>query len=360
MASTSSRTGRSTRARLAVLATLSTASLLTLGAGGVAAARLPDVTVKVVDATLNVDGSGGDDSILLRIRPNAPTILQVLASGRQVGNIDRSRFGSIRVDGNDGNDAIVVDESFGTFTATTPTTIDGGAGNDTLIGDTGPVRLAGGAGNDLLLGGDAVDELFGGDGNDTLDGNKANDVAFGGAGDDTFIWDPGDASDTFDGEAGTDTLVFNGSGGNEKFELSNHDGRFRFTRDLGTITMDIGTTENVVANALGGEDRVTVDDLSGTDVVSVKVDLAGAPGSGTGDGAADQVIVRGTDRADTIDIDAARSTATVSGLHARVDIAGAEAAHDRLDVDTGDGTDSTDTTGVAAGSVPVFVDGQSV
>jgi hypothetical protein len=358
MASTTSRGGPSRRTRFAVLATLSSASLLTLGAGGVAAARLPDVTVKVVDATLRVDGSGGDDSILLRIRPNEPTILQVLASGRQVGNIDRSRFGSILVQANAGDDAVVVDESFGAFTAATPTTIDGGAGDDTLIGDTGPVRLVGGAGNDQLLGGDAVDELFGGDGNDSIDGNRGADVAFGNAGDDTFVWDPGDGSDAFDGQDGTDSLVFNGAAGNEKFELAASGSRLRFTRDAGNITMDIGTTENVVANAEGGIDRVTIDDLSATDVVSVKVDLAGTPGTGAGDGAADQVIVRGTARADAIDIDASASTATVSGLHARVAISGAEAARDRLDIDTGDGVDPIDTTGVAAGSIPVFVDGQ--
>jgi hypothetical protein len=349
-----------TIARLAATATLSTASLLSLGAGGILAARLPDVTVKVIDATLHVDGSAGADSITLRIRPNEPAILQVLASGRQVGNIDRSRFSTIRVDGNAGDDVVRVDESFGTFAAVTPTTIDGGAGDDTLIGGIGAVRLVGGAGNDLLLGGDGIDEMFGGDGNDTLDGNKANDVAFGGAGNDTFIWDPGDASDAFDGEAGIDTLVFNGSAGNEKFELSNNRGRFRFTRDLGGITMDIGTTENVVANALGGTDRVTVDDLSGTDVVSVKVDLSTPAGTSTGDAAADQVIVRGTDGVDTIDVDAAGSSARVSGLHAQVDLNGAESARDRLDIDTGDGVDPIDSTGVQAGSLPVFVDGQPV
>src|SRR5690242_1796375 len=166
MPSTLSRTGRMTIARLAATATLSTASLLSLGAGGILAARLPDVTVKVLDATLHVDGSAGADSITLRIRPNEPAILQVLASGRQVGNIDRSRFSTIRVDGNAGDDVVRVDESFGTFAAVTPTTIDGGAGDDTLIGGIGAVRLVGGAGNDLLLGGDGIDELFGGDGND--------------------------------------------------------------------------------------------------------------------------------------------------------------------------------------------------
>jgi hypothetical protein len=360
MTSTSTRATRLNRARLAGAATLSVASLLALGAGPASAARLPDVTVKVLDRTLHVDGSAGRDDIVLRIRPNESTILQVLASGRQVGNIDRSRFSRIDVRGNSGDDTIRVDESFGTFAAANPTTLDGGAGDDTLIGGVGPVRQLGGAGNDLLLGGDAIDTQLGGDGNDTIDGNKANDVAFGGAGNDTFIWDPGDASDAFDGEGGFDTLVFNGSAGNEKFELSNNHGRFLFTRDLGGIRMDIGTTESVVANALGGADQVTVDDLTGTDVVAVRVDLLAPAGSGTGDGAADQVIVRGTDGNDALDLDANASSATVSGLHARVTVGGAEAARDRLDIETGSGFDLVDTSGVAAGAFPIFFDGQAI
>jgi hypothetical protein len=356
----SKRAVRPTGTRLAILATLSTASLLAFGAVGANAARRPNVFTFVDRGTLHVDGSEGSDSILLRIRPNEPSILQVLASGRQVGNIDRGRFSSIVVDGGKGDDAILVDESFGVFTTTVPTTIDGGAGDDTLIGDVGPVRLVGGAGDDTLLGGDAVDTLSGGDGADTIDGNKGGDLAFGGAGDDTFVWDPGDGSDAFDGQADTDTLLFNGAAGNEKVELSNNGGRLRFVRDVATITMDIGTTENVLFNAEGGIDRVTVDDLTGTDVTDVAIDLSGTPGTGVADGAADNVIVRGTDRADRITISGRGGSATVSGLAARVDISGAEAAKDRLDIDTGAGVDLIDAAGLDAGAVPTFVDGQAV
>jgi hypothetical protein len=349
-----------TRTRLALLATLSTASLLSFGAIAVDAAPRPDVFTFVAHGTLHVDGSAGADDIVLRIRPNEAGILQVLASGRQVGNIDRSRFSSIVVDANDGDDAILVDESFGVFTTTVPTTIDGGDGDDTLSGDVGPVRLVGGAGDDTLLGGDAVDTLSGGDGADTIDGNKGGDLAVGGAGDDTVVWDPGDGSDAFDGQADTDTLLFNGAAGNEKVELSNNAGRLRFVRDVATITMDIGTTEHVRFNAEGGIDRVTVDNLTGTDVTDVAVDLSGTPGTGVADDAADNVIVRGTDGVDRITVSGQGGTATVSGLHARVDIRGAGAAKDRLDIDTGDGVDQIVVSGLDAGAIPTFVDGQAV
>lgn len=65
----------------------------------------------------------------------------------------------------------------------------GGAGNDTLsLGATltVPATLEGEAGNDTLLGGAAVDVLLGGDGNDWLEGRGANDRYDGGAGTDTY------------------------------------------------------------------------------------------------------------------------------------------------------------------------------
>src|SRR5439155_13094873 len=72
------------------------------------------------------------------------------------------------------------------------------------------ITVDGGAGNDAILGSNGADLLLGGDGNDFIDGNQGNDVALLGAGDDTFQWDPGDGSDTVEGQAGFDTLVFNG------------------------------------------------------------------------------------------------------------------------------------------------------
>ena len=73
------------------------------------------------------------------------------------------------------------------------------------------ITVDGGTGNDTLLGSNGADMLLGGDGNDFVDGNQGNDVAFLGAGDDTFQWDPGDGSDVVEGQDGTDTMLFNGA-----------------------------------------------------------------------------------------------------------------------------------------------------
>ncbi|MDT8441532.1 MAG: hypothetical protein RQ723_07715, partial [Desulfuromonadales bacterium] len=63
--------------------------------------------------------------------------------------------------------------------------IIGGAGNDHLVGNSGPNLLSGGAGNDFLVGEDGDDLLFGGLGDDTYTG---------GAGNDTFVFRAGEGN----------------------------------------------------------------------------------------------------------------------------------------------------------------------
>ena len=156
----------------------------------------------------------------------------------------------------------------------------------------------GGPGNDTILGSDASEVLFGGTGNDFVDGNRGNDTAVLGTEDDTFQWDPGDGSDTVEGQAGTDTMRFNGSNGIENFDVSANGGRVRLFRDLGSVTMDLDDLENVDVAALGSNDTITVNDLSGTDVTHLTADLTGI--GGTNDGAADNVIVNATNGSDVV------------------------------------------------------------
>ena len=128
------------------------------------------------------------------------------------------------------------------------------------------IMVDGGAGNDTLQGGDGNDVLEGGEGNDLIDGGAGSDVANLGAGDDTFIWNPGDGSDMIEGEAGNDTLVFNGSNAGESFDVSANGSRVRFSRDVGNVTMDLNGIERINLNALAALTRITVNDLTGTDV----------------------------------------------------------------------------------------------
>ena len=96
-----------------------------------------------------------------------------------------------------------------------------------------------------------------------------------GGGNDTFVWNPGDDNDTLEGQAGTDTMLFNGATVAERIDISANGGRVRFFRDIANVTMDLDDVETIDFNALGGADIIVINDLSGTDVKLVNVDLAG-------------------------------------------------------------------------------------
>src|SRR5215467_4315945 len=115
-----------------------------------------------------------------------------------------------------------------------------------------------------ITGGDGNDTLIGGDGNDTITGGRGNDVARLGTGDDTFIWNPGDGNDTVDGGSGNDTLLFNGANVAEKIDISANGSHVRFTRDVGNVTMDLNSIEQIQFAARGGADSINVGDLTGT------------------------------------------------------------------------------------------------
>jgi len=217
------------------------------------------------------------------------------------------------------------------------------------------ITVDGGAGNDTLLGSNGADLLLGGDGDDFADGNQGNDTAFLGAGADTFQWDPGDGSDTIEGQDGPDRMVFNGSNANERMDASANGGRVRFSRDVGAIAMDLNDVESIVAKTVGGTDNLAIGDLTGTDVVDVAADLA-ALGGGD-DNAADTVAVSAANGDDVVEVTGSAATAQVGGLAARVSVSGASAASDRLTVDALAGDDVVDASGVAAGSVPLTLDG---
>src|SRR6476661_6913475 len=299
---------------------------------------------KLKHGELTIVGTEASDKIALRLQSGQPGVLQVDVGdeGSADFSFARERVATIDVDAAAGDDLVRIDESKGAFTDSIPTTIDGGDGNDTIAGGKG------------------VETLLGGRGNDSIDGNGGNDLALLGAGNDTFIWDPGDASDTVEGQAGADTMRFNGASGTDQVELSANGNRLKFFRVQGNITMDTAGVERVDFNALGGADLATVDDLSGTDVRSVNIDLAGAVGGATADGAADHVVVNATNGNDAIDVSGDSTTVKVSGLAATTRILHSEVAKDRLDVNTLAGMDTVASVGLAAGSIQFFLDGLPV
>jgi VCBS repeat-containing protein len=86
-------------------------------------------------------------------------------------------------------------------------TVNGDAGDDTLLGGDADDRLNGGTGNDLLLGGDGNDTLDGGNGLDLLLGGLGADKLYGRNGRDVLIG--GDEYDQLYGGGDSD-LIFGG------------------------------------------------------------------------------------------------------------------------------------------------------
>jgi Ca2+-binding RTX toxin-like protein len=281
--------------------------------------------------TIEVNGGNGDEQFT------------VTANGTRVRfdrlnpapfSIDIGTSENLVLNANGGADSF---SATGNLAALIKITVDGGAGNDTLLGSNG------------------IDLLRGGDGNDLIDGQQGNDVAFLGAGDDVFQWDPGDGSDTVEGQDGNDSMLFNGSGGAEIFEASANGERVRFTRNLGSIVMDLNDVEEIDLNTLGSTDTVTVNNLTGTDMVRVDIDLVG-PGN-VADAAADTVIVVGTNGDDVIDVFGANTSVSVVGLSTLVNIANAEGSLDSLVINALDGNDGVTATTLPAGVIKLVADG---
>ena len=85
-------------------------------------------------------------------------------------------------------------------------TLDGGTGNDWLLGNSGGDRLYGMSGADHLKGYGGNDYLSGGSNNDHLHGGRGNDKLNGGSGHDYLMGQFG--KDTLTGGSGNDRFVF--------------------------------------------------------------------------------------------------------------------------------------------------------
>ncbi len=121
------------------------------------------------------------------------------------------------VDGGGGNDTIIGARSSAVITGPCPEggchllvgsqTFEGGPGDDVVFGDRGNDTLRGNGGNDRLYGGIGDDVLEGGPGNDVLSGGFGADKIDGGEGDDFVRGDP-TVDHIFDTGGGFDTLSF--------------------------------------------------------------------------------------------------------------------------------------------------------
>jgi Ca2+-binding RTX toxin-like protein len=284
----------------------------------------------IVANTLVIDGTNGPDAVGIGLFDLNTVIVDLGNNGQQTFPL--ASFSAVQVSLHGGDDQFNADPSI-----TTPLRVDGGAGNDTIVGGGGDDVLDGGTGDDTIRGGPGNDQIFGGGGDDVLVGGQGNDTVSGDGGADTFAWNPGDGSDAIDGGAGQDLLQFNGSNAAETMRVAAVDGHAVLVRDIASIRMDFDNVEAVAIKALGSADDITIGDLSGTTIRSATIDLSGF--DGTGDQAHDVVTVDGTEKADHVSVTTDGSAVDVNGLETQTHIVTPELG-DMLEVSTGGGNDT--------------------
>lgn len=127
---------------------------------------------------LSVTASSKSDQISVT-QLNSRT-LSVSVNG-ETTRVPVKNVSSIRIDAGAGNDRVMLDQS---STLRIATRINGGSGNDTLMGDAGKDRINGGPGNDYINAGAGNDVVYGEAGNDRLYGGGGKDYLYAGGGTD--------------------------------------------------------------------------------------------------------------------------------------------------------------------------------
>jgi Ca2+-binding RTX toxin-like protein len=206
--------------------------------------------------------------------------------------------------------------------------VQGGAGDDTLLGTAGSDDLDGSAGSDELYGGGGDDSLAGGaedGGADTLEGGDGSDSLRGGAGGDTLRGQAG--RDTIGGGGGSDTL----SGGEDNDALSGGTGLDTLSGGPGDDALD--GAEAIIVGA-DGADRL--EGGPGAD------DLRGGPGEDSLAGGRGADALAGGDGVDRADYRAARRAIEVTFDDAANDGEPGEGDNVRSDVEGASGSGGPD------------------
>ena len=290
---------------------------LTLGLASEASA---DYSAKVDKDTLNIVGDDASDKLTVFV-DSTNVLVDVGEDGSIDFTFDRAAFTAISVKAQGGDDQVRVQQV--TSLADEAITVDGGSGNDTLIG------------------GFMAETLIGGSGNDVVDGNLGADTVQLGSGNDTFNWDPGDSNDTVEGQGGTDVLTFNGSNIGEALRVAANGSRVTLERNIANIVMDLDGMERIKFLPRGGTDAISVEDVTGTDLDVVEAELGG-------DDTPDSLTKRGTEGPDAFKV----GPTEITGVGARTTVTSADATGDVHGI-AALGGDDTLATGLGVGGTAV-------
>jgi Ca2+-binding RTX toxin-like protein len=232
------------------------------------------------DGSDRADGQAGNDGSEVN---GAPTLGDAFTIDPLPGSTVRLRRTNLgpftfdaaterfEVNGLGGDDSVTANNGVG---AATLLTVDGGAGADTVNGSEGP---------DLILGGEANDVLNGGGGDDRVVGDRGADTMNGGAGDDTLVWN-------------NDVEVNGAPAAGDLFTVQPNGARVKFDRtNLVPFSIDIGSSETLHANGLGGDDTIAVGEIRALEVTG-----SGGPGNDTLTGGGSSETFLGGSGNDTI------------------------------------------------------------
>jgi len=333
------------------------------------AATVPTATL--VDGTVTAVGTAARDLIGITVDSD-----QLAVDFGQNGTVDArfsmSQVQRLRVAAGAGDDGFTVR---GTGVGDVPITVNGGRGNDGggvigNIGDSGAgdarVTINGNEDNDnLIVAVPGPATVVGGAGDDRVDGGGAGigrETISLGDGDDRFVSSlnafVGARSDVVDGGTGNDRMQVDGTFASESLSLSakaqhvlvEHEARDR---------IDAIRVEDVSWFGFGGldsgsGDAIKLNDLSGTDVTRFTPSFS-APGSTTTpNNSADQLTLVGTALDDHLTVNGSGANITVAGLTPTVTPVLLD-SKDVLRIDTLDGNDTVDTSGLQRGLVQLQV-----
>lgn len=215
---------------------------------GVAAFALPSaanaaVTVQADATNLTLTSDGGSDNLTLgvaggSITHNLPTAAGALESntdfdpGPGTLNLPANGTVNLTLNAGDGNDNVNV--SAPTF-----------AGN--------PV-INGGGGDDIILGSPQVDAIDGGEGNDRITAFRGNETILGGNGNDVIIWNNGDGNDVNQGGAGLDETLVTEGNADDQNTITQNGATVHFERSNAPFTVDSNEMEKLTLTSFSGND----------------------------------------------------------------------------------------------------------